>query len=198
VLIWNGDILAPSLDVRALVDRFERADASAVWVVEPTEVGQGTVGLDEEGNVVRLRGEVFGREARGGEYLGVQVMSPSTRARLPTAGCLVADVALPMLRRGETIASFAYGAAWDDVGRPAALLRANLRWLERRGRSAWTAPDSEVSATVRLERSIVSAGAKVSGAGVVSDSVIFPGAEVSAPLERMLVAPKCGLAVERS
>jgi mannose-1-phosphate guanylyltransferase len=188
VLVWNGDIVAPDLDVGELATCFASASAEALWVVEPAPVGAGTVGLDDDGFVVRLRGESFGRETLGGEYIGVQVLSPALRALLPTEGCLVADVALPLLRRGGKIASMAYRQAWDDVGQPAALLRANLRWLERRGLASWVAPDAEVAPGVRLERAVVGGGARLQGAGVVRDSVIFPGAEVYAPIERALVS----------
>jgi mannose-1-phosphate guanylyltransferase len=195
ILIWNGDILAPALDVRSLRDRFEAAPVAALWVVEPTADRRGTVGLDEEGNVIRLRGEVFGREVSGGEYLGIQVMSAGLRETLPKEGCLVGDVALPLLRRGGKIASFCFRDQWDDVGEPAALLRANQRWLARRGLAAWSAADAELAPGVRLERSIVGSGARVRGAGVVTDSVVFPGAELLAPSERLLVAKMCRLAV---
>jgi mannose-1-phosphate guanylyltransferase len=198
IVVWNGDILAPDLDVRGLVDHFAKAEAHALWVVEPTDLGRGTVGLDERGNVVRLRGEVFGREAQGAEYLGIQMMSPDLRSTLPREGCLVADVALPMLRRGGKIATFAHQRPWEDIGQPGSLLRANLRWLEQRGLSSWSAADAEVDPGVRLERAIVGSGAKVRGTGVVSESIVFPGAELDAPVERTLVAPGCSLAVARS
>ena len=195
VLIWNGDILAPALDVTALRDRFAKAPMSALWVVAPAEIGRGTVGLDEGGNVVRLRGEIFGTEVAGGEFLGVQVMGPELRKTLPKEGCLVADVALPLLRRGGKIASFSFVGDWDDVGQPAALLRANLRWLERCGLASWSAPGAELDPGVRLERTIVGEGARVRGAGVVTESVVFPGAELLAPSARMLVAKTCRLGV---
>ena len=198
ILIWNGDILAPALDVQALRERFTVTRVATLWVVEPAAAGRGTVGLDEQGNVVRLRGEVFGTEVSGGEYLGIQVMSPGLRATLPTKGCLVGDVALPLLRRGGTIASFTFRDEWDDVGQPDALLRANMRWLERGGLSAWSAADADIGPGVRLERSIVGAGARVRGHGAITESVVFPGAELSAPGDRVLVAKACRLVVGRA
>jgi mannose-1-phosphate guanylyltransferase len=195
VVVWNGDILAPDLEVRALVDHFAKEEPPTLWVVEPTDLGRGTVGLDEQGHVVRLRGEVFGRETKGGEYLGIQVMSPDLRTTLPREGCLVADVALPLLRRGGKIATFLHSRPWEDVGQPGSLLRANLRWLEQRGLASWSAADAEVGPQVRLDRAIVGAGAKVRGTGVVSESIVFPGAHLDAPVERMLVSRDCSLAV---
>jgi mannose-1-phosphate guanylyltransferase len=131
VVVWNGDILAPELDVAALMAAQERTPADALWVVEPAAPGTGTVGLDDHGNVVRLRGERFGAETAGGDFLGIQVMGARLRRALPAEGCLVADVALPLLRRGGRLASFPYRGAWDDIGQPASLLRA-ICVVERR------------------------------------------------------------------
>jgi mannose-1-phosphate guanylyltransferase len=187
VVVWNGDILAPDLDVAALIERRARAGADALWVVEPRARGEGTVGLDASGHLVRLRGEVFGEEANGGDYVGIQVMGPALRASLPPEGCLVADVALPFLRRGGRIGSFAFRGSWHDVGTPEALLRANLAWLERVGLACYRSPDARVADGVRLERSIVGAGATVLGSGTVRDVVVFPGAELQAPAGRAIV-----------
>jgi mannose-1-phosphate guanylyltransferase len=195
VVVWNGDILAPDLDVAALIERRASRGAGALWVVRPLPRGEGTVGLDGAGNIVRLRGERFGSEEAGGDFLGIQVMSDSFRAALPARGCLVADVALPLLRRGETIGAFAFEGEWDDIGTPASFLRANLRWLARNGLTAFSAADARVDARVRLERTVVGAGAAVLGDGAVRESVIFPGAELRAPAERAIVGRLAVVAV---
>jgi mannose-1-phosphate guanylyltransferase len=195
VVVWNGDILAPDLDVAALIESRARAGAEALWVVEPRARGEGTVGLDASGHVVRLRGELFGEEARGGDYLGIQVMAPAFRASLPPEGCLVADVALPFLRRGGCIGSFAFRGSWHDVGTPEALLRANLAWLDHRGLASYRSPDAHIGDGVRLERSIVGAGATVLGAGAVRDVVVFPGATLEAPAQRSIVGRTAAVAV---
>ena len=201
-LVWNGDILAPDLDIGAILAAFGAPRGSAavrggaaLWVVAPLPVGEGTVGLDGEGHVVRLRGETFGVERAGGDYLGIQMMSAELRRALPREGCLVGDVALPHLRQGGRIATFAFAGEWDDIGSPPSLLRANLRWLRRVGRTSWCAPDAEVDPSVGLESTIVSAGARVAGAGHVRECVVFPGATLTAPATRKLVATKTVLDV---
>jgi mannose-1-phosphate guanylyltransferase len=196
-VVWNGDILAPALDVAALLEAHEasRAACDALWVVAPAPLGAGTVGLDTRGYVVRLRGETFGEEQRGGEFLGIQVMNPALTAALPREGCLVGDVALPLLRRGGRIATFGFSGEWDDIGSPATLLRANLRWLERRGVTAWTAPGARVAAETALERCLVGEGGEVTGAGPARECVVFPGAHLSAPATRRLVAKSAAIDV---
>src|SRR5262249_22038123 len=71
VVVWNGDILAPELDVAALVEDLHAGTGDVIWVVAPRVVGEGTVGLDGAGRVVRLRGETFGFEKSGGDFLGI-------------------------------------------------------------------------------------------------------------------------------
>ncbi|HEY3592925.1 MAG TPA: NDP-sugar synthase, partial [Polyangiaceae bacterium] len=153
------------------------------------------VGLGTGGNVVRLRGERFGTEVRGGNYLSIMAIAASVRAGLPSRGCLVADVALPLLRRGETIRAFPFDGEWDDVGLPDGLLRANLRWLERRATKAFCAADAAVAPGVTLERSVVSSGARVDGAGVLRECVVLPHGVVAAPAERTLAGRTARMAV---
>ncbi|HMI83005.1 MAG TPA: nucleotidyltransferase family protein [Polyangiaceae bacterium] len=195
VLIWNGDIIAPDLDLAAVLAADERASADTLWVVEPTARGAGTVGLDDDGRVVRLRGERFGDETTGGDFLGIQVMSDDLRRTLPREGCLVADVTLPLLRRGGRVASFLYRGDWDDIGQPSSLLRANLRWLERQQLAAWSAGGAVVEGGAALERSLVGEGAVVSGAGILRECVVFPGARVTAPASRRLFGARASLDV---
>jgi len=195
VVVWNGDILAPELDVAAITAEQDRASADALWVVEPAAPGTGTVGLDDQGNVVRLRSERFGTETAGGEFLGIQVMSRDLRRALPREGCLVADVALPLLRRGGRLASFLYRGVWDDIGQPASLLRANLRWLERQRLGAWAAPSAKIDAGAVLEGSVVGEGAIVTGTGTARACVVFPGAHMKVPAASLLVATRATLAV---
>jgi mannose-1-phosphate guanylyltransferase len=197
VIVWNGDIQAPDLDVTALLAAHRAASSSDVlWIVAPAARGNGTVGLDDDGRIVRLRGERFGVETAGGEFLGIQVMGPDVRRTLPPMGCLVGDVALPLLRRGGRIETFLYRGGWDDIGQPASLLRANLRWLEARGQSAWWAPGAAIDPRATLERSLVGEGAAVIGEGTVCECVVFPGARLDAPATRRLVASRVNLAVD--
>jgi mannose-1-phosphate guanylyltransferase len=186
LVVWNGDVVAPELDVEELIAQRRQRGLSMLWVVEPLGPGEGTVGLDVDDNVVRLRDERFGDEAKGGNYVGVLAMASAERAQLPPRGCMVADVALPLLRGGGQIGALFVSAAWDDIGSPEGLLRANLRWLERQGIDAWCAPDASVAATVRLEQSVISHGARVGGSGVVRECVLLPGGVLVAPAQRAL------------
>ncbi|WP_437960895.1 sugar phosphate nucleotidyltransferase [Sorangium sp. So ce119] len=102
VILWNGDILI-DLDVAALCAAHGQRGAAATLAVAPRPAGEGTVGVGAQGEVVRLRGERFGEEVAGGDFVGVHVVGEALRRRLPPRGCMVGDVYLPWLREGRAI-----------------------------------------------------------------------------------------------
>jgi mannose-1-phosphate guanylyltransferase len=183
VLLWNGDILA-GVDVAALVS----AHASdATLVVQPLARGQGPVGLDAEGNVVRLRQERFADETSGGQFLGISILSASLRSRLPEHGGLIEDLFVPALRRGAILRAFPFHGLWHDIGSLPAYLAANLAWLEARSLPSWVGPGADVAAAITLDRSVIGEGARVLGAGPVSRCVLWPGTTAHAPLSEVVV-----------
>jgi len=184
VVVWNGDILA---DVD-LGDLGARAGDGLAFAVARRPRGEGTVGLGAEGQVVRLRGESFGEELEGGDFVGVSALGAAALASLPEVGCLVADVALPALRRGERVASVPVAPRWTDLGSIVSYHAANLEWLDtHHAGDSFVHPSAHVAAGVRVVRSIVGEGASVEGSGAVVRSVIWPGARAVAPLSDCIV-----------
>jgi mannose-1-phosphate guanylyltransferase len=179
VLLWNADILA-DVDVPALLAAHRDA---ATLVVQPLERGQGSVGLDEAGRVVRLRNQSFAHEARGGQFLGIHVLGQALRARLPVRGGLIEDVYLPALARGEVLRAHLFGGAWHDVGTVESYLDANMAWLAARGLERWIGPGAHVTDGVVLDRAVVGEGASVTGHGALRRCVVWPGANAVAPRE---------------
>lgn len=193
VVVWNGDILA-DVDIPALLAAHRSERAPATLATAPRPRGEGTVGLAADGAVVRLRGERFGVEERGGDFLGIYALGPALRSRLPAVGCLLGDGCLPALRAGERIASFTVTEAWDDIGSIASYLRANARWLARLARSSYVGEGAVIAAGVTIVDSVIGAGAVVSGRGLVRGAVIWPGARAEAPLDGVVVTRKGSVA----
>jgi mannose-1-phosphate guanylyltransferase len=186
ILIWNGDVLVDP-PVEALLTAAQRAGLA--FAVAPRPPGTGTVGLGATGGVVRLRGERFGDEVSGGDYVGVAAIGARVLESLPERGCLVGDVALPLLRAGESVATARVAGDWIDIGSLAAYRRANGEWLERTAGAAasWVSPSATVGAGVRLTASIVGHGASIGGSGDVVRSIVWPGAQATAPLYDAIV-----------
>ena len=192
VLVWNADILV-DLDVNALLGAHaDRPAREATLVVQVRNAGEGTVGLDSSGRVVRLRRERFAAEAdeeSGAEFVGVHVIGEGLRADLPERGCLVSDVYLPALRRGARLESFRWDAPFFDIGSVERYLEANLAWLTRRALASWKGPRAAVADGVTLDRSVVGEGATVAGQGSLERCVVWPGAAAEAPLADAVVIP---------
>lgn len=186
VVVWNGDIVI-DLDVAALLLAHRRSGAPATLAVAPRPCGEGTVGLDADGWIVRLRGERFGVEASGGDFVGVQVIGEALRRALPARGCLVGDGYLPRLRAGERIASAPAPSVWDDIGTVAAYLAANARWLAGTYRNAYVSSAASVAEGVDVTGSVIGDGAVVEGQGALRGCVVWPGATARAPLEAAVV-----------
>lgn len=145
------------------------------------------MGLGADGGVVRLRGERFGDEVAGGDFLGISVVGAEIRRRLPAPGCLVGDGFLPWLRAGGRLGALVVEVAWEDIGSIDAYLRANAKWLADAGKSAHVGAGACVDEGVELVGSIVGEGATVRGAGRVERCVIWPGATATAPLADAVV-----------
>lgn len=181
VVVANGDIWA---DFPIL----ELARAATDWLVLAAvpAAGAGTLGIGADGEVVRLRGERFGEEVLAADYIGLACLGPRALSRLPEEGCLVGDVALPLLREGIRVQALLRPGQFLDVGEPGAYLAANLAWL---GGRAWVSPGALVAPGVSIKASVVGARAEVRGSGEVVDSVVLPGARALAPLARSIVLP---------
>lgn len=183
VLVWNGDILC-ELDPGELL-RAHEATRGATLAVRARPAGEGNVGLDDEGRIVRLRAESFGPEVRGGEFLGIHVIGEALRDRLPEQGCLVGDVYLPALRRGERLQGHLTDVPFLDVGSLAQYLAANAAWLAARHLTSWAHPTARVEAPI--EGSVIGANAVVEAP--VTNSVVWPGAHVRTACNRAVVTP---------
>jgi mannose-1-phosphate guanylyltransferase len=197
LLLWNGDVLTnfPVLD---LIEQARRTRGLCL-AVRTRSAGQGTVGLNSEGRVVRLRGERFGREASGGDYLGVCALGLDCLRTLPARGCLIGEWALPVLRQGGTIHGLCVEPPyWFDIGEPSSYLRANLHWLGLAAPApsgSWIGTGATLAPGVSASRSVVGSGAVVGGSGALHECVVWPDARASAPLTRAIVTPRTTLRV---
>lgn len=198
VVVWNADILA-RIDLHALVAAHQRGAAGATLVVRFGARGEGNVGVDEGGRIVRLRKETTAPgEARGGEFLGVHVVAAPLRRTLPGSGCLVGDVYLPALRRGETLRAHAFEGTFADIGTPERYWQACLDWLAERPARSSIGKNVHCAPNVELDGSVVGDDAIVEGAGHLRRVVVWPGARVVAPLADAIATPAGVVPVVRS
>lgn len=185
VLVTNADVLA-SVDGRRLLER--TPPDGLCLAVAPRPRGSGTVGVGAAGRVVRLRGERFGEELEGGDYVCTLGIGEDALAALPPAGCLIGEVALPLARRGGALVTMrAEGELVEPGDSPVAYHAGNLAWLARRGEASFVAEGARVAPQVALRQAIVGRGAAVEGQGTLERVVVWPGATVRAPLADAVV-----------
>jgi mannose-1-phosphate guanylyltransferase len=189
IIVHNGDIVA-NVPWSGLLQGLSTSEACLALARRPR--GAGTVGVDAEGGVVRLRGELFGDEGYGGDFIGVLALGPQLLEGLPEQGCLVGDVLLPRLREGLRVRVAWVDDPWSDVGDLESYLIENIAWLKRGGRNldSWVAPGASVDAGVTLEATLVGAGARIEGSGTLRRCVVWPGARVQAPLTSAIVTTR--------
>ena len=184
VLVWNGDILC-DLDPEVLL----RSRADAALAIAPRPVGEGNVGVDGSGRVVRLRTrERFGEEVAGGDFLGIHVVGERLRALLPRKGCLVGDLYLPALAAGTHLEAVVTTAPFRDIGNLASYVAANRAWLGER--ASWSAEPHAHDIT----GSIVGRGARIEASA--TRCIVWPGAVVDAPVRDAIVTPAGRVSLE--
>jgi mannose-1-phosphate guanylyltransferase len=190
VLVHNGDIL----NVRLPRELIDYGGEGLCLALAPRRRGEGTVGVDRQGHVVRLRDERAGHEARGGDYVGVAALGRGCLDSLPRRGCLIGDWAMPVLRAGGRVDTVWVEGAWTDAGDLSGYLAANLAWLDghTEGTSgSWLGEGASIGDEVRLDQCVVGPGARIVGRGLLQRCVIWPGARAVAPLSETIVT-RCG------
>jgi mannose-1-phosphate guanylyltransferase len=191
VIVWNGDILFDEPPIAQLVER--AAQTGGICLAVAPSVGPGTVGLDSSGRLVRVRGQSFGQETRQADYVGLFALGARALAELPVQGDLFADYCLPLLRRGGAVDTIAITCDWREVGSIGGYLLANEHWLSHHANHderSFVHPSASLAPGVRLSGSVVGANARVEGSGALERSVIWPGAQVSVPLQDAVVTPR--------
>jgi NDP-sugar pyrophosphorylase family protein len=192
VVIHNADIDC-QLDFAELAQRAALGGLCLACVRRSK--GQGVVGVDTTGAVVRLRGETFAEEVHGADYIGVAALGADCLAELPTPGCLIGDYCLPRLRAGGRVDALCQSVQWNDIGSLPTYVEANFKWLaswQRRAPSprsdaSYVGVNASIGPQVNLVGCIVGARARVAGAGVIERCIVWPDAVATAPLRDVIV-----------
>lgn len=177
-LVHNGDVYtAASWGIL----QGDLRGALARMAVRERPLGEGAVGWNAAGQVVRLRGVRVGEEDHSGDFLGVHLLG--TRAiRLCANGCLVGDVYIPELVLGARIEVVVVAAQVWDVGDARSYHDAVMAWSQ----GGWSSPDAQIAG--HTSRSVVGRHAHV--LAEIDRVVVWPGARVEAPLHNAIVTPE--------
>jgi mannose-1-phosphate guanylyltransferase len=191
VLLWNGDMLT-EYDPACLVREHHAHSALATLAVCPLAKGQGNVGFDASGRIVRLRQTTLSatrgvaKEQCGGAFIGMHVVSPELRAVLPELGCMVGEVYVPLLERGALLRVALSDCAFFDIGTPQAYVAANLNWLQAAATSVFVHPSAVVTGVA--SESVVGASARIEGN--VDFAVIWPHTQHRGDVKGCILSPE--------
>jgi mannose-1-phosphate guanylyltransferase len=199
LVVWNGDVLLthpPFVALSAAV-----AASGGICLAVAATTGPGVVGLDDDGCLVRVRGEVYGRETQGADYVGMFGLGERALSELPLEGCIFGEYIMPLLRRGERVPTRWIEGHWRDIGNVESYWLANREWLRLHANhpsGSFVAPGAQLAPSVALASSIIGAGARVGGAGSLEGCVVWPQSMVDAPLHDAIVTPLRTVPIHRA
>jgi mannose-1-phosphate guanylyltransferase len=183
-VVVNGDVLT-DLDVSRLIDFHRSTGAEATIHLTPVDDPSeyGVVELDDEGRVRRfVEKPAPGTSPSNLINAGTYVFEPSVLSRIPTGRKVsIERETFPMLVESGSLYALSTDDYWIDTGRPDTYRQANFDLLDGRRRLARcdaVAPGADVDPTVRIEHSLVAAGARVGAGSSLRDAIVLPGAEI--------------------
>lgn len=192
VFLVNGDSLC-AWPLGALLERHRETGALATLLLHGTADVEafGGVGVDERDFITSFPGgPPSPRTASSRVFAGAHVFSaPLLDGVEARFSCIIQDLYIPALKRGDLLQGLAADLQWHDLGTPRRYLEAGLAGSDAEG---WTSPSAVVDPASQVEwsaieggavverrctitRSLVLAGAIVRAGSIVADSILGPG-----------------------
>jgi mannose-1-phosphate guanylyltransferase len=193
-LVVNGDVLT-DLDVTALIAAHERTGAEGSIALHRVEDPSafGVVPTEADGRVTAFI-EKPPREEAPTDLInaGTYVFEPSVIDRIGPGRVNVERVTFPAMVADRTLYAFDGDTYWIDAGTPATYLAANLDLVSGLRGSPEVGVHPDAVAVGEVERSIVSAGARVEAGASVVGSVVLAGATIrpGAVVRDAIVGPR--------
>lgn len=191
VVTWNGDILT-DLELAALLERHSGGDRPVTLAVRWVDHGAD---LEVQGGRVTRFIDRRRENVAGARFLGIAAFERAALDELPNerpAG--LGETLLKTLAEQDALATYEFSGYWQDVGTPAAYLRASRDTLYARaprppvafpgrvidvpGGRAYVGPGARVEQPSLTAGAIVLKDAKVGRGAIIRDSVVFSGAVV--------------------
>lgn len=200
-IVFNGDVLAAP-DLTAVVAHHRATEALMTMVLrdDPRAEKAGVIELTTAGRVVRMLNEGLAADEPTTRCLftGIYVLSSAIADELPAEGCVVKHTLRRLLARGARVSGVIERSPWYDLGTPAAYAEASFALAS--GALAWPGWSAPADGVVRGEGVSVASGvtlagplvlgdgATVTGAGALRGCIVWDGATVEAPAERVIVS----------
>lgn len=189
VIVVNGDLITDHnlTSQMALTSSANRQAPHAVLHLRtvPDARAYGCVVADDDG---RARQFVEKSHAPPTQEInaGTYVLRRSVIDAIPSGVVSLERDVLPALVAGGRVIAYREQAMWEDIGNPAALVRASSMLVERSGRRAHIDSTASVHPSVRLgsgsaigPRAVIDSGAVVEGSIVMADALVGAHAKLA-------------------
>lgn len=170
-LIMNGDSLYLP-DLGAAIRAHRERDAFATLLIrKPDGSAEETIDCDAGGEI---RGILHAgvNTRRRYAFSGAQIISARALRYLPERGCVIRDMCVPALIRGERLLGVIDDAPFRDLGTVDSYYAAHFEMD-----SPLIHKDAEIARGARIERSWIGEGARIGEGALVIDSIVWPGAK---------------------
>lgn len=186
-LVYNGDIFT-DISLQEAIDQ-HRSSGAMVTMILRREGQNLNVGFDPQTKKITAIRSVLGEVKMPCQFTGIYVVDPAFFAELePGEKKSVIPIFLRLIAAGAGLEGYlAESGDWLDLGDRNSYLEAHTRLL---GATPMIDEDATVDPTAMISgASVVAAGCQVGAGAVVTDSVLWQGAEISsrAHLSRCVV-----------
>lgn len=169
-LIVNGDSLYLP-DLRAAIRAHQERDAFATLLLrQPDGSAKRTIRCAPTGEIEGILQAGDDRE-RTHAFTGTQILSARALAQLPESGCVIRDMCIPALERGERLVGWVDDAPFRDLGTVESYYEAHFE-----NGTPMIHEDAEIEPGAHIENSWIGAGARILEGASVVDSIVWPGA----------------------
>ena len=199
-VVFNGDIFAsPDLHRALVLHRESNARMTMVLREDLNAEKLGSIEVDAEGRVRRILGEgpPSPVPTKTCMFTGIYVLSPDVRPDLPENGCIIRHTLRRWLARGERVSAIIDEHPWFDLGTTDAYADVVFRALDGRlnvegyipdGSKRWVHPSATIKVAELGEYVAVESNSTITGEGLVSRSIVWKNAILSAPARDLIVS----------
>jgi NDP-sugar pyrophosphorylase family protein len=186
VVVMNGDTLfAPALGVALDAHRSRGAMATMILRRTPDPERFGAIGLDGQGQVIRLLGSPEGRQVTESlMFTGVHILSPEAFDAMPESGCVIRSAYRKWVDEGTLVLGVIDDSPWADLGTVSEYHRLNVALAS--GEVTWPGVEpvdgSILADDVRhagLARSVVGKGVRIDPGVELRRCVVWPDTHVT-------------------
>jgi NDP-sugar pyrophosphorylase family protein len=212
LVIINGDVVS-TVSLVELIKTHENQNACASMALLPSVIAGESAVYHRDGLIKSISKSAPLTGATPGNFACAQVITKKFLDLIPKQGAfdIISKGYLPAIAADLSIASFVHDGYWHDLGTPKSYLRALLNIFDmpahsNKGRlgsdfpstnmnfdssqQTLIHPDARISSQAKVgRRTVIEAGAVIGDNSVVTESIILPGANISAgeTIHRMII-----------